>query len=52
MILYAGFQKRDGQRIETERTFVNFVHLAQRGREKRKKYPFVNLANCAGKTDR
>ena len=52
MILYAGFQKRDGQRIETERTFVNFVHLAQRGREKRKKYPFVNLVNCIGKTDK
>ena len=35
-ILYAGFQQREGQRIETERTFVNFVQLAHRGREKRK----------------
>ena len=52
LILYAGFQKRDGQQIETERTFVNFVQLAHRGREKRKKYPFVNLASCLGKTNR
>ena len=51
-ILNAGFQQREGQRIETERTFVNFVQLAHRGREKRKKNPFVNLANCAGKTDK
>ena len=36
-MLFARFQQREGQRIETERTFVNFVHLAHRGREKRKK---------------
>ena len=28
-------------RIETERTFANFVQLAHRGRQKRKKYPAV-----------
>ena len=36
-LLYAGFQQREGQRIETERTFVNFVQIAHRGKEKRKK---------------
>ena len=35
-ILNAGFQQREGQRIEIERTIVNFVQLAHRGREKRK----------------
>ena len=35
-ILNAGFQQREGQRIETERTIVSFVQLAHRGREKRK----------------
>ena len=34
--LYARFQQREGQRIETERALINFVQLAHRGREKRK----------------
>ena len=34
--LNAGFQQREGHRIETERTTVNFVQLVHRGREKRK----------------
>ena len=29
------------ERIETERTFANFVQLAYRGRQKRKKNPAV-----------
>ena len=39
---------REGQRREKGKTFVNFVQLANRGREKRKKiknYPVINLAN-------
>ena len=55
LILNAGFQRREGQRLETESTFVYFVQLVHREerRGKRgKKYPFVNLANCTGKTER
>ena len=55
-LLYAGFQQREGQRIETERTFVNFAQLARRGEDRRgrtgKKCPVVNLADCTGKTER
>ena len=34
--LYDRFQQREGQKIETERTFVNIAQLAHREREKRK----------------
>ena len=49
LILYVGFQHREEQRMETERTFVNFVQVARRQREK---YPVVNLANLTGKIER
>ena len=54
-MLYARFQQREGQRIETERTFVNFAQLAHRGEDRRrtgKKWPVVNLADSTGKTER
>ena len=41
--LYARFQQREGQRIETERALINFVQLAHRGREKRKKRKLTKL---------
>ena len=51
--LCVGFQQREGQRIETEKSFVNFDQLAHRGRGSRgKECPFVDLANCTAKTDR
>ena len=50
--LNARFQQREGQKIETDRTFVNFVKFAHRGDRRGKKYPFVNLENCTGKTER
>ena len=52
-ILFASFQQREGQRIETQiSTFVNFV-WEKRGRRGKnsKNYPFLNLANCTGKTE-
>ena len=42
-ILHAGFQQREGLRIETECTFINFVQLAHRGREKKKKGKEVSI---------
>ena len=51
-ILNAGFQQREGQSIETERTIVNFVHLEEERRGRTgKKCPVVNLANCRRKTE-
>ena len=47
-ILYAGFQQREGQRTETERTLVNFVQVAHRDNQsiKREEERSINLLTC------
>ena len=37
--------------MESESTFVNFLQLSKHRGTREKKYQFVNLANCAGKTE-
>ena len=52
-LLYGGFQKREEQRMETERrTFFNFYSLHTEEERRGEKCPIINLANCTGKTER